>query len=236
MTHREPRRLRLAVIIACALVLVIVPISMATNTIATASASTLHGGIDLGYAAGLGGQLYLQFDHFTRDVPLSGRIGLGYVSRDPGNPYDARHVFINDNNNGTPEKDGSLWQFRFDLIFPVAHVGPQELRAFGGVRHARYSAHFDFVGGNETFDVTSRPWGVGIGLETAFATGSRSDFVLSIGLDQYFDATITGHDTSYAPSGDHVNPRDDYTYDDARDAIDPPGLEPVGFVGWRLGL
>jgi hypothetical protein len=199
-------------------------------------AASVVGEVDLGYSAGLGGQVNLRLENFTRDVPLTARIALGYFVRDPGDPYAARRIFINDNTNGTPDKSGGSWQFRFDLVFPVGRIGPQIVQVFAGVRHARYTAHFDFVGGNETFDVKSNPWGLGAGVETAFATGSRSAFVLALGLDKYFDATLAGHGTSYSPAGDHVNSRDDYTYEDAREAIKPPGLEPVALAGWRLAL
>jgi hypothetical protein len=204
--------------------------------LANTGASALEGGLDLGTLDGLGGQLSVAARHFTRDVPLSARFALGYFGSNPGNPYDARHIFINDNNNGTPQKDGHHWQFRFDLVFPTIKIGPQQLEAFAGVRHARFKAHYEFVGGNEVWDITSNPWGLGFGIETAFATSLNSALVLTLGVDRYFDSTLDGHDTAYSPDGNHVNPRDDYTYDDAKAAVDPPSTELLALIGWRVGL
>ena len=48
---------------------------------------------------------------------------------------------------------------------------------------------------------------------------------------------LTGHDTSYSPDGDDVNPRKDYTYSDADRAVGQPTWRPVALVGllYRLG-
>jgi hypothetical protein len=201
---------------------------------ATVQAGGFEAGLDLGYSGGLGGQVTGTFRNFTRDVPLSLRLSLGYFLREPGDPYAARSIFINDNTNGTPEKSGGMWQLRFDLTYPIGSLGKVPLLVFGGVRHAGYTAHFEFVGGNEVWDVTANPWGLGAGLETAFAVGDRSFFVITLGVDRYFDTTLSGHDTSYSPDGNHVNPRNDYTYEDAKAAINPPGWEAVALVGVRF--
>jgi hypothetical protein len=201
-----------------------------------AAAGGLALGVDLGTSGGLGAQVSGTLVEFTRTAPLSARVGLGYFTRDPGNPYDARRIFINDNTNGTPDKSGHTWQFRFDLVFPVMRLGAQPLQLAVGARHARSTAHFEYIGGNESFDVTTNPWGLGLAVETGFPTGDRSAFVLEAGVDRYFDAPLTGHDTTYDPDGAHVRPRDDYSYEDARSAANAPGFEFVGLVGWRLVL
>jgi len=54
---------------------------------------------------------------------------------------------------------------------------------------------------------------------------TKFDFIVSGGLDYYFNDTISGHDTSYSPDGENVNPRQNYTYDDANNAINQPGIE-----------
>ena len=202
----------------------------------TALAGDFHGGLNTGYSGGLGIQATGTFMDFTRELPLTARFTFGYNKAGAGDPYAARHVFINDNTNGDPEKSASTWQFRFDLMFPALTVGPQQLYLFVGPRHARYKANFNYIGGNENFDVTSNCWGAGAGLETWFVIGDTSDFVLQVGLDWYADATLTGHDTAYLPSGDHVNPRDGYDYGSADDAIDQPQLEILAMMGlrWRL--
>jgi hypothetical protein len=59
-------------------------------------------------------------------------------------------------------------------------------------------AHFHYVGANEEFDVTSKPRGVGIGMKGLFAVSNRVDLTLSGGVDNYFDASLHGHDTTYS--------------------------------------
>jgi hypothetical protein len=201
-----------------------------------AVAGPFHGGVNVGYTGGLGVQATGTFMDFTRDLPLSARFSLGYASAGAGDPYAARRVFINDNTNGDPEKSASTWSFRFDLMFPAFTVGPQTLYVFAGPRHARYSANFNYIGGNENFDVKANPWGAGLGLESWFVVSESTDFVLQAGADWYADTELAGHDTAYLPSGDHVNPRDGYDYGSADDAIDQPKLEIVALAGLRFSF
>lgn len=199
-----------------------------------AVAGPFYGGLNVGYTGGLGIQATGSFMDFTRDLPLSARFTLGYNAASAGDPLDARRVFINDNTNGDPEKSASTWQFRFDLMFPTFTVGPQTLYLFAGPRYASYTANYDFIGGNEVFDIGSNVWGAGLGFESWFAVGEGSDFVLQLGLDWYAEADISGHDTTYRPTGDHVNPRNDYEYADADEAIEQPSLEVLGMMGMRF--
>jgi len=199
-------------------------------------AEGLLAGIDLGRSVGLGGRLAGTFENFTRDLPLSARFSVGYHAGDAGDPLAARRVFINNNTNGTPEESAHSWQFRFDLVLPLTEIGPQTVFLFGGPRHARYTANYNYVGGNENFDVKTNPWGFGVGLESFFAVGARSDFVLRLGLDRYAASELSGHDTRYAPDGIDVNPREDYDYDSADDAVDQPKLEWLAAVGLRFRL
>ena len=199
-----------------------------------AVAGPFYGGVNVGYTGGLGVQFSGTFMDFTRDLPLSARVTLGYNTAGAGDPYKARSIFINDNTNGDPEKSAHTWQFRFDLMFPAFKLGPQTLYLFVGPRYASYTANFNYIGGNENFDVTSTPWGAGLGFESWFVVGRSSDFVLQLGVDWYGQAKISGHDTSYLPSGDDVNPRNDYDYNSADDAIDQPDLEILGMMGMRF--
>ena len=189
------------------------------------------GGLGVGTSGGLGIQASATLADFTRDLPLSARFVLGYHSGNAGDPYAARRVFINDNTNGTPEDSAHQWQFRFDLLFPVFQIGPQEIFLFGGPRHARYTANFVYVGGNENFDVTANPWGLGLGLEARFAINDNTSFQLQMGVDYYQDVELAGHDTIYTPDGDHVNPRDGYDYSDADAAVDQPSVEVLVMMG-----
>lgn len=51
------------------------------------------------------------------------------------------------------------------------------------------------------------------------------DLMIITGLDYYFQSRLKGHDTAYSPDGEDVNPREDYTFSDADNAINQPGFE-----------
>ena len=214
--------------------LTILMIALATLLPLSAAAGPFYGGVNVGYTGGLGILVSGTFMDFTRDLPLSARVTLGYNSASAGDPYAARSIFINDNTNGDPEKSAHTWQFRFDLMFPTFKLGPQTLYLFVGPRYASYTANFNYVGGNENFDVTSSPWGAGLGFESWFVVGQSSDFVLQLGVDWYGQAALSGHDTTYMSSGDDVNPRNDYDYSSADEAIDQPDLEVLAMMGMRF--
>ncbi len=196
-----------------------------------ATAGGFVGGFGVGTSGGPGVQANGTLADFTRDLPLSVRFAVGYHTASAGDPFAARRVFINDNTNGTPEDSAHSWQFRFDLMFPVFHLGSQEIVAFIGPRHSRYTANYNYVGGNENFDVKANPWGAGLGLETRFAIGDRTGFQIQVGVDYYQDTELAGHDTSYTPEGDHVNPRDGYDFTSADDAVDQPKVEILAMMG-----
>jgi hypothetical protein len=56
------------------------------------------------------------------------------------------------------------------------------------------------------------------------------------GADYFFESTLKGHDTSYGPNGDDVNPREDYTYDDADDAVNQPKIMGRFMIGINYGF
>jgi hypothetical protein len=64
----------------------------------------------------------------------------------------------------------------------------------------------------------------------------RMDLLVSAGLEYYRSARLSGHDTSYSPDGENVNPRKDYSYTDADHAVSQPKLRPVVVVGVRRRL
>ena len=47
-------------------------------------------------------------------------MNFGYTQLNPSDALDARHIFINDNTNGTPQKKGRIFDFRLDFLIPVA--------------------------------------------------------------------------------------------------------------------
>lgn len=196
-----------------------------------AQRTQLSAGGQLGYAAGVSVQGNLVAADFAQGFPLQVRLGLSYAATQPGQALDARRIFINNATNGTPEKSGRTLGVRLDLMHQVRVLTLPRAYAYGGVRHSSFRANFRFIGGNEDFDVTSSHWGLGGGLDSYFAVSRRMDMVVSAGVDWFFAARLSGHDTSYSPDGDNVNPREDFTYADADAAVGQPKFGPVLLVG-----
>ncbi len=197
------------------------------------TATGWQAGLLAGYKGGFGIRASGTVSGFTPSFPVKARLGIGYVSVDAGRPLDARRVFINDATNGVPQKKGHYWDFNLDLLYPISLGSLPRAHLYGGLRHARFTGNFKFVGGNEDFDIKSNHWGFGAGLETYIGASPRFDVVISAGLDYYFSSRMTGHDTSYSPDGDDVNPRLDYTYDDADEAVGQPGFEFQFLLGFN---
>ena len=160
-------------------------------------------------------------------------VGFGRSSVEPGSSVAARRIFINNATNGTPVEKGNTSDLALDALVPVGGRGS----FFAGVRYTHFKANFKYVGGNEDFDVTSSHWGVAAGLEARYPMAQKVDLLLAGGAEYFFGSRLTGHDTSYARDGDDVNPREDYTYVDADDAVAQPTWRPVLAVGlsYRLG-
>ncbi|HGY56435.1 MAG TPA: hypothetical protein ENK44_12065 [Caldithrix abyssi] len=173
---------------------------------------------------------------FAINFPLSLRFGFGWASVYPGNAADARKIFINDATNGEPEKSGSTMDVRFDFMYPVNLLSLKQAYLYGGPRYSMFTAHFNFIGGNEVFEIKSDQWGLGAGLYNAFPISRSWALVVNAGIDYYFDAPIYGHDTLYSPDGEHQNSRKDYTFEDAAKAINQPKLEPHVMVGVQVRL
>lgn len=190
-------------------------------------------GGQVGYGEGLGFMLNTTVSDFAQGFPLDVRFGFSYTDRDPGDALAARRVFINDGTNGTPSEDGRAWDLRCDLLYDLELFMNSETYLFFGPRYSRFTGSFHYVGGNEQFDVTSRQWGIGTGIEGHYQLMGRQNLhlVLSAMLDYYFDSGLSGHDTTYNPHGSDVNPRSGYTYSDADAAINQPELVPRLMVG-----
>lgn len=193
-----------------------------------------YGGMVFGYNGGFGGQLNFTMTSFQSGFPLSLRFGFGYTNVEPGIPGDARKIFINDATNGTPEERGYVWDLRFDVLYPVNLLDKSNL--YVGARYAMFTGNFNYVGGNENFDITSNQFGLGAGLETQFLLVPNLYLVFSGGADYFFESTLSGHDTSYSPDGDDVNPRQDYTYNDADEAVNQPSIEGRFMIGVNNGF
>ncbi len=189
------------------------------------------GSLSIGYKSGLSLRGTTGISNFAQGFPLSVEFGIGYTSVDPGDPFPARRVFIADATNGTPEKYGTTWDLRFDFLYNLNLKGPKAVYVFAGPRYAMFDAHFHYVGANEEFDVTSNPWGLGIGMKGLFAISNRVDLTLSGGVDNYFDSSLHGHDTTYNPDNQNVNPKENFTYQDARAVVNAPHLLGVLMIG-----
>lgn len=189
-------------------------------------------GLNFGYYDGYSFQGTFMVADFARNFPLAAEFGVGYSGVEPGSAPEARRIFINDATNGIPEKSGRVWDFRLDLMYPAKILSIERAFLFAGPRHTRFTGNFKYIGGNEDFDVRSEQWGLGAGVRTYFAMGTRVDLVLTAGFDYFFESTLTGHDTSYSPDGEHINPRRDYGWDEADGAIEQPGFEPRLLAGF----
>jgi len=182
----------------------------------------VSGGLNLGYSSGFGIQGNLTITDFALDFPLAIRLGLGYTMVDPGNPVEARVIFINDATNGVPEESGSFWDFKMDFLYPIKIFNLKKAFLFAGPRYSLFSGDFNFIDGNEFFTISSDQWGIGAGAEAGFLLSPKFDFVLTTGFDYYFSGMIEEHDTSYGPDGEIISGRRDYIYNDADKAINQP--------------
>ncbi len=201
------------------------------STVAQSLDPQISVGLRAGYHDGVAFEGYGIISDFAEGFPFAMRVGISRTAVQPGSALDARRIFINNATNGDPEKKGKTWHHKLDFLAPVSLLSQARTYLYGGIRYSKFTANFRFVGGNEDFDVKSSQWGLGAGLESYFAMGQRVDFVVGGGLDGFFSSTLSGHDTSYSPDGESVNPREDYTYSDADEAIAQPKWEPVFTLG-----
>ncbi len=198
---------------------------------AVSQAMDIFGSLSAGYKSGLSFKGTGGLTGFAQGFPLSVEFGITYSSVDPGDPFRARRIFIADADNGTPEKSGSTWDFRMDFLYNLNVRGPKAIYLFAGPRLSVFDAHFHYVGANEEFDITSSPWGVGVGVKGLFAISTRVDLTLSGGFDNYFDTSMHGHDTTYSPDNQNVNPHENFTYKDAKAAVNTPRLQGLLMIG-----
>jgi hypothetical protein len=195
-------------------------------------AATYEAGLLLGTHGGPGGTAQVTVADFSPNLRWKARLGATYSTRDPGNPEDARRIFINDATNGTPDEKGRLWTLSLDLVVPVwAGRGGSVVSLYGGPRHGSFTANFAFIGGNEDFDIRERTWAFGGGLEDHLPLGRRTSLLLQAGADYYLEDGLKGHDTTYTPDDENVNPRKDFDYGDADEAVNQPKLEARAMAG-----
>jgi hypothetical protein len=203
----------------------------------------LQASLFTGYNGGFGIQANLMLIDIAADFPFNIRIGAGYSVFNPGIAADARRIFINNATNGVPEKGGSAFDYRLDMLLKRSIFGVSQSYLILGPRYSSFKGNFKYIGGNEDFDVTSKQWGIGTGFENHFSVSDRVEIVFSAGLDYYFPNTLKGHDTSYSPDNDNINPRDDnqngdieFVYKDSDKAINQPKFVPRAMIGLSFKL
>lgn len=168
----------------------------------------------------------LKFGQFSKNLPLHLRLGFSYASlSDPGEAWEARQIFINNNTSGDPVTSGKCWYLNLDMLYQISLFSLKQSYIFFGPRYSSFTGTFEFAGGNEMFDVVSSQWGAGTGLIAYFSITRKIKLNTSFGFSYYFTSELSGHDTSYSPDGNHVNPRSDYDYSDADNAINQPKFE-----------
>jgi hypothetical protein len=172
-------------------------------------------------------------------VPVGAEIGLGYSWTGAGDGIMARRVFINDNTGGNndAQSSGGVLDFGLNATYPlIQSYGPVKFYVFGGPRYSHYDIRWDYVGGNEDFDIVANSWGLGGGLRGIMPLGKGFNAVMQLGLDYYFPTSIYGHDATYYPNDSNVNARQktagvNYTYDDAVNSTTVPHIRPRVMVG-----
>jgi hypothetical protein len=208
----------------------------------TAESGGLYGGLGIGMKGGFSYRGTFGISDFARGFPFGLELGVSYSGIDPGDPVKARHIFINDNTNGTPQKDGWTWDARMDFMYNLRLQNVKGLYLHAGPRLSHFTADFNYVDGNEDFEVTSTQWGIGVGAKGVFAVSPYLDFTIAAGLDGYFPGTLYGHGTTYTPDNLNVNAKEientntKFTYSDAAKAVTAPKLQPVFLIGLAVNF
>ena len=193
-------------------------------------------GSQFGMFNGVGGQISFMTTNFAENFPFSVKLATGLSYLDAGDALGARRVFINNNTNGIPEKSGKTWNFSLDFLYRYSVLNLRRNYFYAGPRYLMFSGNFNFIGGNEDFDVTSNQWGIGVGLENYFKIIPSIDLVINLGYDHYFSNTLYGHDTAYSPENDNVNPREEYKFEDADEVVNQPKAQIKVLMGFRYNL
>lgn len=195
-------------------------------------------GLNRGFGLGVN----LLFNDPAKEFPLDIRLGLGYTWLKPGSSSAARKIFINNASNGVPEEKGHNIDLRLDFLKKITILDNQDSYGYFGPRYSSFKGNFKYVGGNEDFDITTKQYGLGAGIESRYNISSNVKLVVSAGLDYFFDAKLQGHDTSYSPNNDNTNARtnnstdEQFRYKDADKAIDQPGFMPRIMFGVQMDL
>jgi hypothetical protein len=175
-------------------------------------------------------------------VPVGFEVELGYSWTPAGDGILARRVFINDATGGDndAQSSGGVLDFGFNATYPlIQSYGPIKFYVFGGPRIGHYDVRWDYVGGDEDFDIVSWVYGLGGGLRGTMPLGKSFLAVMQLGVDYYPRSAIYGHDATYYPNDSNVNARTatsppvgyTWTYADAEAATTVPHIRPRVMVG-----
>jgi hypothetical protein len=186
-------------------------------------------GLGTGYMNGIGGEVQVSLLKLSPAFPIGIHFSAGYYHQeDPGVAVDARKIFINDTTTGNDNiiEYGYNVSFLLEFSYPILKKNNLHLLGYVGASHVRHLANFDYVGGNEKFDVTTNPWGLSGGVRLGFFLTPTVLLSINGGVEFLFLDTISAHGNFYNPDGEDDNPRNDYTYDDADAAIYQPFVSP----------
>jgi len=188
--------------------------------------------LELGYFTGLGFQSKISFMNLNHKIPLSIELGFGYFKQtNSGNATEARHIFINDNEGGSIEKDGTSKLFLLNIAFNVHSTSTFEVHLYTGPRYVFYTAKYAFIGDNEIFYVKTNELGWSLGITTYFKLTAKLFLNLNIGFSFYKKSLLEAHGTFYyRPDNIDDEKRTNnngytYTYEDADNAVNQPDLQ-----------
>ena len=186
----------------------------------------------IGYYDDLGITLGLRVEDPGFPVFAQGRIGTTY-QMDPGNAEEARLIFINGNQGGSVEEYGQSYFFALDLGWKALSRKSMQLELVASGLVNRYNANFAYIGDNEDFTVKTTAFGFGVGgnMRILFS-GRQSALVVKCGIEYFPKTKFEAHGTYYyTPDDEDSNPREDYTYDDADEAVNQPRFRPYVMLG-----
>lgn len=183
--------------------------------------------ISVGYYGDTGVSIALRLEENSRDFPFFVQARGGYIYQtDPGNATDARQIFINDNTGGNIEKYGESYLIALDLGWKWKTFEKISIEFTLSGLWNYYSANYSFIGNNEAFTVTTKPFGLGAGAALRLPlSDSRTSLLIKGGVEYFPKAQLNAHGTYYyTPEGKDDRPRNDFTYEDADAAVNQPGF------------
>lgn len=181
--------------------------------------------IAIGYGQDLEFSMAIRVEDSSMDYPLFIQGRGGYIFQmDPGNAEDARKIFINDNQGGSIQEYGESIFLAMDLGYKLTNRENISLEITLSGLWNHYRAHFAYIGNNEAFTVKTSPLGIGAGINLRLPfSGTGSSLILKGGAEYYPKTKIDAHGTYYYnPDSQDDNARNNYTYQDADEAINQP--------------